>query len=130
MTEARVLGGDDEVAHHGELAAASQGESGDRRDNGLAAAGRLVPGRELFFEVPVDEAPRLHFLDVRSRGEGFLAAGYDNGANGVVGFKSFQCVGKLVNERTVQRVQRFGSIERNDADAVRFLDQDVFVAHD
>ena len=43
LAELRVLGGDDEVAHHGQLAAAAQRVAGHRRDHRLAALRGCAP---------------------------------------------------------------------------------------
>ena len=43
LAEARVVGGDDEVAHHRQLAAAAERKSADRRDHRLADLADLLP---------------------------------------------------------------------------------------
>jgi hypothetical protein len=43
LAEARLVGGEDEVAHHRQLAAAAEGEAVHRGDHGLARAGDALP---------------------------------------------------------------------------------------
>ena len=43
LAELRRVGGEDEVAHHGELAAAAEREARHRRDHRLAGLGRRSP---------------------------------------------------------------------------------------
>ena len=82
LAELRGVGGDDEVAHHRELAAAAEAVAGDRGDDRLAAAhDRLGGAGEIVLDEHVDEALRRHLLDVGAGGEGLLRAGDDDGAH-------------------------------------------------
>ncbi len=82
LAEFRGVGGDDDVAHHRQLAAAAERIAADGGDGRLAAAGHAVAadGEEIAGEH-VDEAFRLHFLDIGARGERLFAAGEQDTAD-------------------------------------------------
>ena len=90
LAELGGVGGDDEVAHHGELAAAAEREAGDRRDRRLAAARDAVPGRDEVLLVGLHVGLGLHLLDVGAGGERLLAAGDDDAADAVVGLEGVE----------------------------------------
>lgn len=58
--------GVDDVAHHGELAAAAERKAVDGSDDRLADAGHVTPRRKEVVLVVRDVVAVLHFLDVRS----------------------------------------------------------------
>ena len=86
LAELGRLGRDDEIAHHGQLAAAAERVTGHRRDRGLWACEMCSsPGDEVF-EIDVHIALFLHLLDVCTGREGLFAAGDDNAPDRVVRF--------------------------------------------
>ncbi len=75
LPELGGLGGDDHVAHQGQLAAAAEGESGHRGDHRRAAGCEPVPERDRRGLQHVLERALRHRLDVGAGGEHLGAAG-------------------------------------------------------
>lgn len=72
LAELRVVGGDDEVAHHRQLAAAAQGKAADGGDHGLAdAADGLPVARDVVALVGVGKAVLSHGADIGAGRKGF-----------------------------------------------------------
>ena len=88
LAEARSVGGDDDVAHHRDLAAAAEGKPGDRGDDWLAALPDPLPaaGDEVF-EVDFGVGLARHLLDIGAGGKGLVVAGQNDGAYRVIGFE-------------------------------------------
>src|SRR5438876_205834 len=88
LAEAGILGGDDDVAHHRDLAAAAEGKTGDRGDHRFAALRDALPaaGDEVF-GIGLYVGLLGHFLDVGAGGEGLVAAGQHNGADRRIGLE-------------------------------------------
>ncbi|MGY4320178.1 hypothetical protein ACVWW1_009505 [Bradyrhizobium sp. JR3.5] len=74
----------------------------------------------------VDEALRLHFLDIGTRREGLLAAGDQDAADLVVGLEIVHRRGDLAEHAERQRVQHFRPVQRDDADRSLAFDDDEF----
>ena len=82
LTELRGVGGEDEVAHHRQLAAAAQGKARDGGDHRLLHAQHGLP-------APADEVVErglgmravLHLLDIGTGSEGALVSGQHDRAN-------------------------------------------------
>lgn len=127
LTELGGLGGDDDVAHHGELAAAAQGVPGDRGDDGLGDAGDVGPVLEHVGHVGVDEGVGGHLLDVSPRREGLLGARDDDGAHVVVGVEGPRGVDEVVEQPVAERVESLGAVQRDEASATADLCLDVGV---
>jgi hypothetical protein len=129
LAELGVVGGDDQVALHGELAAAAERKAGDRRDHRLAGArdGVLV-GAEIVQEN-VQIVLARHLLDVGTGGERFFRAGDDDAADAGVGLQRRQRGHQLRDQRGVERIERLRPVEPDDADAAFGFDDDV-VRHD
>ena len=69
-------------------------------------------------------------VDVAAGGECLGAgAGDDDAADSVVGVQRLHRVVQFGRQLAVHRVQLVGAVQRDDADAVFHIDQDVFVAH-
>jgi hypothetical protein len=131
LAELRVVGGDHEVAHHGQFAAATQREAGHGRDHGLAdrADGFPVAGDEVFL-VDVGEGEFRHGRNVGTGGKGFFAAGDDHAADGLIGVEGLQCGTEFVHQGAVERVECLRPVQRDDADFFGLdthLDQ--FISH-
>ena len=129
LAEFGVVGGDDDVALHGELAAAAEREARDRRHDRLARARGAVPGAGEIAEIGLDEGLVGHLLDVGAGGEGLLVAGDQQAADVLVGLVGVDGLGELGLERDVERVELLRTVEPDDADAAFGLDDDVLVAH-
>ncbi len=85
LTETGRLGGEDEVAHQRQLAAAAERVAGDGSDDRLAAPRDPLPRRgDEVREIDVDERTALHLLDVGAGSECLLVAGQHDRADGVV----------------------------------------------
>ena len=122
-----VSDGDDDVAHHRELAAAAERIAADGRDRRLAAAGDAVAAdRGEIAGEHVDEGFRLHLLDVGAGGKGLFAAGEQDAADLVVGLEVIDGGGDLAKHAERQRVEHFRAVQRDDADRALALDNDVF----
>src|SRR5579871_5350217 len=78
LAELGILGGQHDIAHHGDLASPAERIACHRRDGGLAALGEALPilGDEVG-EIDVGEIPVLHLLYVGAGGKRLLAAGAD-----------------------------------------------------
>ena len=118
LTEARRVGGDDEVAHHRQFTAAAQRKAGHRGNHRFAHAEDRLP-------VAGDEVAAIGFVeghlrdarDVGAGSEGLFAAGDDDAADGVVGIKDQQRGAQLVHQRIVQRIELLGAVQRDEAGA-------------
>jgi hypothetical protein len=111
-----VVGRDDEVAHHGQLAAAAQGKAADGRDHRLAHAADLLPvAGDVVLVVDVGEGVGGHGADVGAGGKRLFAAGQDDAADAVVGVKAFERLAQLIHELVVQGVELLGPVQGDDA---------------
>ena len=81
LAELGVVGRDDEVAHHGELAAAAEREARHRGDHRLAPARHLLPAGEEIGQIGVRVGELRHLLDVGAGREGLLRSGDDDAAD-------------------------------------------------
>src|SRR5436190_1474549 len=81
LTEFGIVGGDDEIALHRELAAAAQRKAGDRGDYGLARIGDAMPRSDEVTEKRIGKTLAGHFLDVGAGGESLDCAGNDHAAD-------------------------------------------------
>ena len=70
----------------------------------------------------------LHFLDVGAGGESLVRSGDDDAANVVAGVENFQRAGDVLGQLHIERVERLGTVERDEADAAALLDQDGFIS--
>ena len=84
LAEARVLGCDDDVAAHRQLAAAAEGEAAHGGDHRLGDLVDLVAIGEPFLNAFVEGAAVGHFFDIGAGGENFFAAGDDDDPNFIV----------------------------------------------
>jgi hypothetical protein len=111
LAELRVVGGDDEVAHHGQLATAAEREPAHGRDHRFADLPDGFPvARDVVALVDVGKAVARHRADVGAGGEGLLAAGDDHAANGVVGVEGLERGAELVHQLVVERIELLGAI--------------------
>ena len=105
LAELRRVGGDDEVAHHRQLAAAAQRETSHCRDHRLAHLAHGFPvARDEVGAVRVHEGLVGHRRDVGAGGKRLVVAGDDDAADAVVAVEVQQGGTELVHQRVVQRV--------------------------
>ena len=67
----RLITGEDEVAHHRELAPAAEREAVDRGDERLLRLAQLLPASERVVAHQLRVLERLHLLDVRAAANAF-----------------------------------------------------------
>lgn len=100
------------VAHHGELAAASEGVAIDGDNQGLLEKGhKLGPVLDEVIAVSGAEGQVLHFLDVCTGGKGALGAGEDDGANGLVGLVVAEGSIELEDEGGEEGIEGLGAVQ-------------------
>ena len=131
LTKLGVVCGDDEVAHHGQLAATAQCKSTDRGNDRFADASNGFPiaGDEILV-VNLSKAELGHGGNVGTGGKGFFVAGDDDATDLVVGVECFQGLPQLHHQFTMQRIQLLGAVQRDDAHLFGFGSHlNEFVGH-
>ncbi len=128
LAEPRGVGGDDDVAHHRDLAAAAKRKPGDRRDHRLPALRDPLPaaGDEVL-EIDLGIALADHLLDIGAGGKSLVVAGKNDGTDPVVCFKVVQSRGQFADQRRIQRIQRLRPVQADDADGTSPLDENTRV---
>ena len=125
LAEPRRVGGDDEVAHHRQLAAAAEREARDRGDHRLPDPQHRLPARgDEIVEEHVGIVALAHLLDVGAGGERLLRPGQHDRADRRVGVEGEQLVAEFAHELIAQRVQRLRAVEPDQADPAVRLDED------
>ena len=99
LAEARIVGGDDEVAHHRHLATAAQRIARDRRDDRLAHLAHALPadGDEVLQE-DVLVGLLFHFLDVCTGSESFFTSSQHYATDAGVGFERIEGQAQLTDQ--------------------------------
>src|SRR5262245_19385315 len=87
LAEGGIVAGEDDVAGHGKLAAATERIASDRRDDRLAAVTDAVKRRDEIAAIGLNEGLLMHLLDVDASGERPLASGDDDAADLRVGLE-------------------------------------------
>jgi hypothetical protein len=87
LAELGVVGGDDQVALHGQLATAAERKAGNGGNHWLPHTSNVIPRARVVAEKSVDEGLVRHFLDVGAGGKGFVRAGDHDTADPVVGIE-------------------------------------------
>ena len=129
LAELRAVGGDDEVGHHRQLAAAAQREAGDRGDPRLAGRRDLSPSRRRncrryiaakpWSDISLMSAPAAKALSLPvSTAQRWLSSAS----------KAAKASISSAEHLAVQRVQRLRAVERDQRDRAALFDQDGFVA--
>ena len=113
----RRLGGDDQVARQGQLAAAAQAVAADRGNDGLLDAGHRVPVADEGAAHHAHDGGVGHLLDVGAGGEGLLAAGDHDATDALVLVERRQGVHHFIHQGRVEGVERLRPVELDDADA-------------
>ena len=121
LAEFGVVGGDDEIALHGQLAAAAERKARHRGDDRLARRRRLMPVRAKIAEEGLGKILVGHFFDVGAGGKCLVRSGDDHAADICVGLECSDGLAELAHQRAVERIERLRAIEPNEADpAARF----------
>ena len=128
LAEFGIVGGDDEIALHGKLAAAAEREAGDRGDDRLARCRGLMPVGAKIAEEHLGKILVGHFLDIGAGGESFFRSGDDHAADIAVGLERSDGPAELAHQRAVERIERLRPIEPDETDPAARFDNDVFVA--
>ncbi|KAG1257743.1 hypothetical protein G6F65_015800 [Rhizopus arrhizus] len=112
------------------FAAAAQRVAADCGDHGLpdALQGFPVAG-DVFAAVHIHVRPVFHRADIGARGKGLLAAGNDHAADVGIRLARPPCRAELIHQLIVQRIERLGAVQRQQADAAPGLDQYKRLAH-
>ena len=92
------------------------GHGGDHR---LAVLGDVLPGGDEVAGAGAGEVRRQHLLDVGPGGERLLRAGDHHRTHGVVVVELAEGRVELGDQLVVERVQRLGPVERDQADSAR-----------
>ena len=130
LAEARGIGGEDEVAHHRQLAPAAERVAGDGGDDRLAAAEEgLRLGRQEILAEHIHEPLGLHVLDVGAGREGLLVAGQDHRADGLVAIERAERGAELAHQLRIQGVEHVGAIEGDQPHPVAGFDADGRIGH-
>ena len=127
LTESRGVGGEDDIAHHGELASAAEGVSRDGGDHRRAHRREARPLAEVIVHRHLEARLVGHLLDVGAGGERLLRPGQHDGADALVGVEAGGGVDDLAHHRRVERVERLGTVEGDPADAAARVGTDGLV---
>ena len=127
LAEFRGVGGDDDVAHHRQFAAAAERIAADRRDRRLAASATRSPpiavkslenmSMKLFGCISLMSAPAAKAFSLPvSRMHPILSSASRSSIGG----------GDLPEHAERQRIEHFRAVQRDDADRALAFDNDVF----
>jgi hypothetical protein len=129
LAEAGRVGRNDEIADHGQLAAAAQRIAGNGGNHRLSQIGDPLPVGEEVVHIGRGIGLVLHLLDVGAGREGLLIAGHHHGADRRVGIEGLERGRKLGNDARAQRVENRRAVQRQQAHRIAAFDNDGFVGH-
>ena len=129
LPEPGVVGRDDDVAGHRELAPASERVAGDGGDDGLSHLLDAFPSLEVAGGEHVHRVLVHHLRDVGAGRERLLVAGDDHRTDGVVRVETGECMAELVDQRSVERVQHLRPVEHDQADRASRFGANACVVH-
>ena len=132
LSEARGLAGDADVAGHGQLAPAAQGEAVDRRHHRLPAL--LQPPHHPLARararLAVRRALRSDLPDVRARDERLgPGTGEEHASDIALALDPAGGVVQLRDDRGVERVELVRPVHRDRGDAVREIEEQRGIGH-
>src|SRR5581483_10038699 len=116
LAEHGGVGGEDDVASHGKLAAAAERIACDRSDDRLAAVRDAVERREEVAAIGLDEGLFVHLLDVDAGGERLLVAGDDDAADAGIRLEAVERAVDLADQLGVEGVHGFWPVESDHSD--------------
>ena len=129
LAEFGGVGGENEIAHHRDLASPAKRETGDSGDDGLARLRHILPAGDEVADKSLGEGLVLHFLDVGAGGERLLGAGQHDRADRGVGLEGLERRVEVLHQGRRQRVQGLRPVEPDEADAAMGFDEEVGVGH-
>ncbi|MHC2841077.1 hypothetical protein ACVINU_004011 [Bradyrhizobium diazoefficiens] len=91
-----------------------------------AARNAVAADRGEILGEHVDEALRLHLLDVGAGGKGLLAAGHDDAADGIIALEIVDGGRNLAEDAEGERIEHLRPVQLDDADRALAFDDDVF----
>jgi hypothetical protein len=100
QTELGIVRCDDEVAHHGQLAASTQCIARDRGDQWFAASGNAIPLCQVVALENVRMGQGCHLANVGAGGEGPFGAGDDDAADAIIRLQTIQGDQQLGGQQT------------------------------
>ncbi len=118
LAELGGLASDDEVAHHGELAATAEGIAVHGSNNRLLNTGHIVPEGEHVHLVGIDVVLGGHLLDIGTSSECLGGTSDNNRANRGVLVKLLELCIELLDESIAKSVQSLGAVQSDDANAI------------
>src|SRR5206468_298630 len=122
-----IFRGDDHVTVHGEFAAATECVAANCSDHGRLDASNAIPGLEATAHH-VDGRLVRHFFDVGPGSERFFTCARDYyAADLLIVVKGLQGVGQLAYQVEIESVELLGTIERDDADTLVTIYENVLV---
>src|SRR3954462_13196447 len=116
LSELRRFCCDDQVANHGELAAAAEAETGNRRNERRAQPANRIPAIDASLVVERYGRPGSQLSDVCAGRKGPFVSAQDDAAQRVVGVQPAQRVDELFHQLARQRVQLLRPVEEHDRD--------------
>ena len=123
LSEDGLIGSDDEVAHHGQLASSSEAETIDGGDDGLTDIADTLEVGEHVVLVPVDAVEGGHSLNVSTSNESTSLTGDDHAADVVILVKAVELLDELLADGGVKGVEGLGAVHGEDGDGT--LDGDL-----
>ncbi len=110
LTELGGLRCNDQVADHGQFAAAAQAVAADRGHDRFGDLLHGIPVADKRAGHHVDDGCIGHLLDIGAGRKGLFAAGNHNAANVVVGIEDLEGPDQFVHQRAVESIERLGTI--------------------
>ena len=107
------VGSQNEIAHHGQLAAAAEGEAGHCGNHRLPDPQHRLPAlADEILQQGGGMGAILHFLDVGAGGEGFFVSGQNDGADCRVVVERQELIADLLHHGIAQCIQHSGRFSR------------------
>ena len=129
LTEFGIVSRQDEIAHHGKLRAAAEGESGHSGDNGLAHLCNALPLGNEVPKIGVQICVGLHFLHIGARGKSLFRAGQNNAADLLRRFCLIERGIEIFDQLNGECIQRLRTIEPDEANRTMCFGQNSFICH-
>ena len=131
LTEASVISSDDDVAHHGNFASATQCKTRNRCNDGLANTAQRFPiACDVVAFINVGIAVGGHCANISTRRKSFFITRQDDATNVGVCIEYLQSSAHLNHEFTVKRVQLLGAVKGDDSHFLCFsANLNQLVAH-
>mmetsp|Transcript_8271 Transcript_8271/g.24869 ORF Transcript_8271/g.24869 Transcript_8271/m.24869 type:complete len:318 (-) Transcript_8271:108-1061(-) len=115
LSEFGGVGSVEDIAHHGQLAPAPEGEAGYGRNGGFAEFGDVAPSLEHVRPVRLSEFPLRHFRNVRAGRECLFASRQYETTDAVVVVQRAGGVSQIVEQPVAQGVESPGTVEGDES---------------